>query len=568
VPAAVNADITYGAGGQATIVAQFSHPGGASIITEVAVLLSRTASVDFACYISYNPAANQLSLANNVAASGTTTVTPGSGSAQNAQCTLNGAGSGAVIAGNTLTLTLSVVLDTGFPGNNTVYLYAADVNANTGWVAKSGASVVSADSVSPASGSGASQTFTFVFSDTKNANNVQTTAMLINNTLSGLNACWLVFDRSRGTISLLYDSGTGSNAKPFGNNANVQNSQCALGAPSMTISGTSTILSIPLAFYGAFNGPKNIYMLALGPNNNTGWVQRGTFNVVAGGVPVANSVSPASGTGSDQTFSFTISDQGGSNFLWAAAMLFSRNTNFDLNNGCYVTWDKTINRLSLFKDTYTNGANGFTLGSGDIAGNSQCILHDSGSSVVQTATTFVITLHLTFSAAFAGPKNSFLYASEPGYNSGWKPVGAWTVPGTPPTPVTVSPASGTGTLQTFTAAVTTAVSPSDITGASLLFTASGTTNACYVTWSPGLIGLYDDAGTTVSTKPLGSSATLQNSQCAIGFSSVSISGNTFTLVVQIVLKSPGFTGAKNIYLEGSNAWGTSGLIQKGTWSVP
>jgi hypothetical protein len=569
VPAAVDAEVVFGSGGSAVITAQFSHPGGASQLTTVAVMLSRTASVDFACHISYNPATNQLTLGNNVLASGGMPVTPGSGSAQNTQCQLNGAGSGAVLAGDTLTLTLSVVLDLGFPGTNTLYLYAADANVNTGWVAKVATSAVSADSVSPGSSTGASQTFVFEFSDNKNAANVQTTAMLINTTLSVVNACWLVFDRARGLVSLLSDSGTGSNAKPFGSNANVQNKQCALGPPSITTSGTTIFLSVPLSFYGAFTGPKNIYMLALGPNNNTGWIQRGTFNVVAGGVPVAASVSPVSGAGSDQIFSFTISDQGGSDFLWAAAMLFSRSSNFDLNNGCYVVWDKTTAKLSLFKDLYTNGSNSFSLGSGAIVGNSQCILRDSGSSVTFGATTVNITIHLTFSSSFAGAKSSFLFASEPGYNSGWKLVGSWAAPGVPPTVGTLAPSSGSGLNQTFVAPVTTAVAPTDITGMSVLVTSSGTLNACYVVYNraTATIGLYNDAATAASTKPLGSSAALQNTQCAIGFSSASASGNSITLTVQIVFKSV-FTGAKSVYVEGTNVWGNSGLILRGTWGVP
>jgi hypothetical protein len=132
VPVAVSADVVYGSDGAATVSAQFSHPAGAAALSRVAVLLSRTASIDFACHITYTPVTNTLTLANNVVSSGGANVTPGSGSAQNTQCQLNGAGSGAVLVGNTLTLTLSFVLDPGFPGNNTIYLYAADANVNTG----------------------------------------------------------------------------------------------------------------------------------------------------------------------------------------------------------------------------------------------------------------------------------------------------------------------------------------------------------------------------------------------------------------------------------------------------
>ncbi len=570
VPSADSVNVVYGNGGAATVTAQFSHPAGATSLATVAVLLSRTSSIDFACHVSYNQGTNTLTLANNVVSSGGLNITPGSSSALNSQCQLNGAGSGAVLVGNTLTLTLSLVLDSGFPGNNTVYLYAADANVNTGWVAKAGVSQVSADSVSPSSGSGASQVFTFVFSDTKAASNLQTAAMMINGTLTGTNGCWLVYDRAANTVSLLWDSATGSYAKPLGSNATIQNSQCALGVATMTVSGTSTVLSIPLAFKGSFTGPKNIYMYAVGPNGNTGWVQKGTYSVVAGGVPVANSTAPASGSGAGQTFTFVMSDQGGSNFLVAAAMLFASSPGFNLNNSCYIVYDRTANRFSLMADSIASGSVGLTLGSGGSVSNSQCTLYGSGSTVTIGATTITITLNLTFNPRFAGAKNTFLFASENGFNSGWVQVGSWTVPGTPPTVNSVWPSAGSGLNQNFTASVSTAVSPSDLSRISLLVTPSGTANACYIEYNrtSATIGLYNDGGTILSTKPLGSSAALQNSQCAIGFSVANIAGGTVTITVQIVFKSPAFASSKTVYVEAANPYGSSSFVTKGTWIVP
>jgi hypothetical protein len=567
LPSADSVDVIMGTGGTATVTAQFSHPAGASALTNASVLLSRTASVDFACLVSYDSTSNTFSLANDVASSGSTPVAAG-GSVQNGQCQLKGGSRS--ISGNTLTLTISLVLASGFPGTTTVYLRAADASNDTGWVAKVGISAVTADTVSPNSGGGASDVFTFVFSDTKNATNVQASAMLIGTDTSGVNACWMVFDRARGTISLLFDSPTGSNAKPFGSTANIHNSQCAVGAPSMSISGTSTILTIPLAFYGAFTGPKNIYMYAVGPNGNTGWMQRGTYSVVAGGRPTADSVTPSAGSGLTQSFSFTLSDQGGSQFLWAAAMLFSRSSNFDLNNGCYILWDRTTSKFSLFKDTYTNGSYSLSVGASGLLGNSQCIVSGTGSTVSFGATSITITVNITFSASFAGAKNSFLYASENGYNSGWRQVGTWTVPGSPPTVISLGPTSGSGLTQNFTMTATTPVSPTDLTGMAMLFSSGGVVNTCYIGYdrATSTIGLYNDAATAVATKGIGSSAPLQNSQCAIGYSVANFSGNTASVTVQVVFKSPAFSGMKTVYVNASNPWGYSTMSAQGTWTVP
>ncbi|MEO8099576.1 MAG: SBBP repeat-containing protein [Acidobacteriota bacterium] len=571
LPSADSASIVYGSGGAATVTARFSHPAGATALTSVAVLLSRTTSIDFACYITYNPVANTFTLANNVAASGGGTVTPGSGSAANDQCQLLGAGSSRTLSGTNLTLTLSLVLDIGFPGNNTVYLYAADANVNTGWVAKSGVSQVSADSVSPNSGTGASDIFTFVFSDTQNASNVLGMAMLFNSSVTFTDACSLVYDRNAGTISLRYDNGAGATPKPLNNNATVQNSACAVGVVTLTTSGTSNILTVPLAFKGQFTGPKNIYMYATGATGNTGWVQRGTYNVLAGGVPVANSVLPASGSGSGpQLFSFNISDNGGSSFLVGAAMLITSPVGFNQNNSCNVVYDRNANRLSLSANTIANGSAGLTIGSFGSVSNSYCTLYGSGSTVSIGSTSLVITLNLSFSTAFPGAKKTYLYASEVGYNSGWVQVGTWTVPDTLPTVLSISPSSGTGTQQSFVASVSTAASPTNLTKLSFLVTAQNLANACYVEYnrSAGVIGLYSDDGLMVATKPLGSSLTMENSQCAVGFSSVTVSGGTVSLTVLLVFKTPQFSGSKGTYAMGENAVGSTGFYPKGNWIVP
>jgi hypothetical protein len=130
--------------------------------------------------------------------------------------------------------------------------------------------------------------------------------------------------------------------------------------------------------------------------------------------------------------------------------------------------------------------------------------------------------------------------------------------------------SGSGLDQTFTATVSTAVSPTDLTRISIAVTSSGAADACYVEYNraAGSIGLYDNAGTTVTTKLLGSSTTLQNNQCAIGYSVAFFSAGTVTLNVQIVFKTPAFAGAKTVYVEGANTYGTSGYVSKGTWTVP
>src|SRR6185312_4979244 len=250
------------------------------------------------------------------------------------RCIVNGAGSSVSLAGSTLTLNISLTFQPGFGGSDSVYMYAADAGANTGWVSRGTWTVVipppqpSADSASPNASSGASQTFTFVFSDNQSASNLVGMGMLFSTTSATFtNACYVVYDRNAGTIALVWDNAAGSDQKVLGSPVLLQNSQCQVGAVTTAASGLSQIITVALSFRGSFNGTKNIYMYGADAGLNTGWVVRGAYLVAAGGLPVANSVVPGAGSGAAQRFSFTVSDPGGAGFLTGVGMLLSATLN-------------------------------------------------------------------------------------------------------------------------------------------------------------------------------------------------------------------------------------------------
>ncbi len=577
-PAAISVTPSSGSGNTVIFTALYSHPAGATSLATASLLLNAGASTDFACYVSYSPAVNQFKLANDLTSSSSATVIPGGGNAQNSQCTLRGAGSSASLSGTTLTLTVSLAFQPGFPGNKGVYLYAADLTANTGWVALGTWTATiappqpSADSVSPNSGAGASQTFTFVFSDTQNAANVATMGMLIAPSFAFPNSCYFVYDVRPGTIQLARDDALGSTAKPVGSTTVLQNSQCAVGATSATISGLSVIVTAAITFKGVFTGPKNIYMFAVeGSGANTGWVQKGTFSVAAGGVPVANSVVPAAGAGPSQRFSFTVSDQGGSSFITDVAVVIGPSLSFA--NSCVLVYDRLVGVVSLAYDNPANGAGRLVPGSNTVISNSQCILRGASTTVVFGATSVELTLDLVFNAAYLGAKSVFLYAAELNANSGWASVGSWTVTGGAPTADSVSPASGAGAANSssfFTLTVSDSVTSANLTGLSLLFTGgapNNTTNACYVVYTlPFTIALYSDNALSFNTKGLGTSTTLQNSQCAIGFTAAALTSNSLILTIEIVFK-PAFRATQSVYLQASEPNTSSGWVSRGTWTV-
>ena len=72
--------------------------------------------------------------------------------------------------------------------------------------------------------------------------------MLFNTSVSFTNACYIIVDRIEGTIALAWNSGLGSNSKPFSSGILLQNSQCTVGAATLTLSGLSDILTVAVTF--------------------------------------------------------------------------------------------------------------------------------------------------------------------------------------------------------------------------------------------------------------------------------------------------------------------------------
>ncbi len=573
VPSVVSLNPPSGTGNTVTYTAQFSHPAGAAALTSVTLLVGTAASTDIACYVTYTKAMGQFVLFNDFAATGSTVVPPG-GIAQNSQCILNGSGSSVSLNGTTLTMTLSLTFQALFAGSKSVYLAATDAVTNTGLVLSGSWNVLlpppqpAAVGVTPSFGQGLGQTFTFAFSDTQNAQNLLATDVQFSASGSAVNACDFIYDRQRGTISLRWDTAMGQDTKALGSTQVLQNSQCQIGAASVSFVGLQLLETVSVTFKGAFNGLKTVYLSAAETGQNTGFVPEGTYVVAAPGFPVANSVVPASGAGPSQRFTVTVSDQGGGSFINGVAFLM---TNNNTNNACNVVYDRTAGTITLSFDTAANGAAKILLGSTQSISNSQCTLNGANTTVFTGPTSLVFTIDLAFNSSFFGPKSVYVLAGETGVNTGNILLGTWNVSGGTPTAVSVSPSSGAGNSPNYTFTSSDSVSQANISGMSMLITSgspNNITNACYLVYNRtnSTIGLFGDDGVTFNTKPIGSSATLQNSQCAVGFTVAFFSGLQVTFTVNTVYK-PAFNGPKTVYLQANEPGTNSGFVARGTWTV-
>ena len=441
---------------------------------------------------------------------------------------------------------------------------------------------VMAVSVTPNTGSGASHTFAFVFSDLAGAANIASAQIVINGAFGGTNSCYIAFQT--GASNLLYlasNAGAFQSPLPVGSAGTLQNSQCAvnLGASSVSLSGNTLTLNLAMSFTSAFAGAKNIYMLASNATFNSGWVVNGNWTATASAPPAPPapvSVTPNGQSGASQTFAFTFSDPAGAADIASAQIVI--NGAFSGTNSCYMAFLAGGSNLLYLASNAGAFQSPLTIGSAGTLQNSQCAVNLGASSVSLSGNTLTLNLAMSFTPAFAGTKSFYTLVSNATLNSGWVVKGTWTVPAAsappaPPAPVSVTPNGQSGASQTFAFTFSDPAGAADIASAQIVINgAFSGTNSCYMAFLAGgsnVLYLASDAGAFQSPLAVGSAGTLQNSQCAVnlGASSVSLSGNTLTLNLAMSF-TPAFAGTKSIYTLVSNATLNSGWVVKGTWTVP
>jgi hypothetical protein len=134
-------------------------------------------------------------------------------------------------------------------------------------------------SVTPSSGSGLAQTFSFTSSA---PNGLANANVLINASASGQYACWFNYNPSTKLLSLASDDTSSWAYSSIGSGATLQNSQCSLlvSGASVVTSGSNTTLIVPVTFKTVFRGSKGIYLRVQDlAGTMTGFVLKGTWSV-------------------------------------------------------------------------------------------------------------------------------------------------------------------------------------------------------------------------------------------------------------------------------------------------
>jgi len=581
-PQAVSVSPSSGSGNGGTFRFTYSDPNQHQDLEEVRALWSSSLNEAGACSVRYLRAANTLWLRDDAGSAWLGPATPGaSGTLENGQCALTLASAAVSGSGTTLTLDLAVSFKSVFGGARNVYLYAIDLmGLNSGWQQRGTWTVANfapeALSVTPSSGSGIAQTFQFTFRDGDGHNQLQWVYALIHSSLVQSNGCYLRYTRADNTLWLRSDDGTAwlGPVTP-GGSSTLENNQCRLLASASSASGSGLILTLNarFEFKGPFAGAKNVWLYAIDTANQaSNWQLRGAWTV-AGFLPEGVSVTPSSGSGNSQTFRFLFRDYDGvADLQWVYALL---DTAISGANACYLRYRRSDNTLWLRNDANNNWLGPVTVGSSGTVENTQCRVAASGSAAVATGATLQLDVPVTFKSAFLGNKNVYLYAIDnSGQISGWQQRGTWTVPGTAPEAVSVTPASGSGGSQTFRFSFRDADGFTHLQWVCALFQTSITgANACYwrYTRAENTLWLRNDAGTAwLGPVSPGTSGTIENNQCRLVGSTSAVSGAATTLNVDVTIQfKTAFAGAKNVYLYAIDAMNLISDWQlRGTWTVP
>jgi hypothetical protein len=418
-------------------------------------------------------------------------------------------------------------------------------------------------SVTPGSGTGSTQTFTTTFTDPDGYRDISVVGIEFGRQLSFVGACYMNYT-SFG-LWLMNDAGTAwLQPKALGSPGIIQNSQCQIDLSRSSVTGNGPTLSISLVMTFTANLGPNFQVYASVADTSglqDSWRVLGTWGIPAS-PPHTTSISPSSGTGSTQTFTATFTDPDGYRDISVVGIEFGRQLSFV--GTCFMNY--TSFGLWLMNDAGTAWLQPKALGSPGILQNSQCAIDVSRSSATGTGTTLSISLVMSFTANLG--TNFQVYASVAdtgGLQDSWRIVGTWGIPASPPHTTSVSPSSGTGSTQTFTATFTDPDGYGDISVVGIEFGRQlSFVGTCYMNYTSFGLWLMNDAGTAwLPPKSPGSPGILQNSQCAIDLSRSSATGNGTTLSISLVMTFTASLGT-NFQVYASVA-DTSGL--QDSWRV-
>lgn len=592
-----------GTGGSQTFVLRYSSTLGAADLSVANVWFNTGISVTAnSCLAYYGRVGNTVNLLDDTGTTWMSAPIGSAGTLQNSSCSIATGGATAVDSGNTLTLSLPVVFKAPFIGTRNIYMYAANARGvRSGWQHRGTWTVADARITptltwnTPAGITSRTPLGGAQLNATANVAGTFTYTPAAGTMLAvGSQALSVVFTpgnttayrTASATVNITVTRATPVVSWPTPAN---MASGTALTASQLnaTASVPGTFVYVPPAGTVMSTGAGQTLSVTFTPTDSANYttaIASVPLTVVPMVAVTADSMTPSSGTGTSQVFTAQFTDTAGASDLAVANVWF--NTGMSSANSCLVYYGRAGNTLNLLDDAGASWTSG-VIGTAGTLQNGSCSIALGSAGVSESGTTLTLTLPITFTTAFGGAKNVYLYGSNAaGIRSGWQARGTWTIasaapppPPPPPPSVTitadsVTPSSGFGATQAFSLKFTDTGGASDLAVANVWFatTTDSGANSClaYYRRSDGTMNLLDDTGTSWSSGAMGSGGTIENSACVIALASASVldSGTLTTLNLTVTFK-PAYGGLKTVHLYGGNATGTrSGWQLRGSWIAP
>jgi len=297
-PTVTSSAPAFGTGSSTTRTFVFTDSNGAADLGVVNVLINSALDGRNACYLAFDSVNNVLVLLRNNGTDADVLALPSNATLSNSQCSIAGSSITAVKAANTLTLTLTFNFTAAFNATRILYAAARDaVSANSGWQPV-GTQTVALPTTNPQplgttpnSGTatvGTTYTITTQYRDATNSLNLQPTQLLINDALTGFNACYLAFVHTTNFLYIVNDTTGDLQPTPIrlngelGGAASIENTQCRVISAGSTFSdsGTTLTTTLQIQFKSGFVGRRLLFAGAQTlAGANSGWSVLGSVNV-------------------------------------------------------------------------------------------------------------------------------------------------------------------------------------------------------------------------------------------------------------------------------------------------
>ncbi|MCX6976241.1 MAG: hypothetical protein NTZ94_18530 [Verrucomicrobia bacterium] len=240
--------------------------------------------------------------------------------------------------------------------------------------------------------------------------------LLINEEFYASRGCYFVYNGIYDMYFLMNDNG--DNWLTYSNNVPLTNSYCTISNPSRVISGNYLTVKATITFSGALAGSTNLWSAI---TNNTytatsNWTSMGSWNV-GGNLPPSGATYSASGTRSDMTIPFSVTDSNGYRNLYHSIFSITNSPGVTVTNACVIFYDQMSGSFFLANDAFTAWQ---AVPPGGNASNSQCAL-SSLSAASGSGNSLLINTRVSFPSAGTRYIYGLVYDRDLSYwGGGWQ----------------------------------------------------------------------------------------------------------------------------------------------------